>query len=172
MKFRSILRAPAGAICALAIACTERTQVTTSPDTNVTPQTPALSVLVDAMLPGRAATVRGVFHRSAGMSAIGSFGLRVSYDTTRLTFDHDATTGQGMRLMNARDGVLTIAGAGTEGFGGDTLFAATFHVTGSAAAESISVDIVEIHGVNFQDLVPSLDARGGIRATRTSGIGR
>ena len=170
MTSRQVLRVPAGVVCALAIACTDRPRVTAP--AAAPPAASGMSLSVDDMVAGRSTAIRGVFRRQGGMRSVGSFTFRISYDTTKLSFDRDASTGAGMRLMNARDGVLSIAGASTEGFASDTLFVARFRVQGLGAGPSISLDIGEMHSVAFDNLIPALDARGGIRDARFRGLAR
>jgi hypothetical protein len=170
MRLMRIRFLTASALAATLVACSDDRPRIHAPTTTPVVTTGFMLAIGD-LHPGQTSAIHGIFRRPENMPAVGSYTVRITYDTTRLVFDGDASAGQGMRVMNAKDGILTIAAASTEGFGSDTMFAARFRVLAARADAGLSADVVEMYSVGFANLVPVLDARtvrprrllGGIR---------
>lgn len=89
--------------------------------------------------------------RGSAVGPIGSFTLRLMYDTTQLQFVESARSARGMVLANgAVRGVVKGAGASAEGFLDDELIAATFLVR-TGGALSLALDVSELNSVTFED---------------------
>ena len=126
------------------------------------PQTVAFLVMSDTTpAPGDEVTVTA---RTRAIDGVGSFTARLRFDTSRLEFvGIDAASG--MRAANEREaGVLAVAGADPSGFADDELFTMRFRVIAGNSAEGLQLEITELTGTNFENLMPSLSLRGRIAA--------
>jgi hypothetical protein len=95
-------------------------------------------------------TVRAL--RGTSIGTIGSFTLKLSYDSTRLKFVETGTSTHGMVMANStRAGMLIAAGASAQGFTDDQLVTATFRVVGPRAMQSLSLNVSELNSIAFQD---------------------
>ena len=102
---------------------------------------------------GERVTVAVRARRGSAVGPIGSFTVRLSYDTTRLRYVESARGERGMVLANgAVRGVVKGAGAAAEGFTDDELLASTFLVLAAGnALASLSLDVPELNSVKFED---------------------
>lgn len=101
--------------------------------------------------------------RGRNVGPIGSFTIRLSYDSTGLAFVKAAQNPQGMVMANgAAKGVLVAAGASAEGFGNDELVLATFTVTSSAGLKSLALVVSELNSLKFEDQRAALRVMTGI----------
>ena len=90
--------------------------------------------------------------RGSAVGPIGSFTIRLAYDSTRLRFVEAARSPAGMVMTNsAKAGLLMAAGAAAEGFGDDLLLNTTFDVTGSDALKTLKLNVTELNTVGFED---------------------
>lgn len=106
-------------------------------------------------------TVRSLRGRNVG--PIGSFTLRLAYDTTGLAFVKSANNPKGMVMANgAQPGVVVAAGASADGFTDDDLVFATFTVTSSAGLKSLALTVSELNSLTFEDQRGSLRVMKGI----------
>lgn len=105
----------------------------------------------------------GVFHagdhvavrvnaaRARNVSAIGSFTLKVSYDTAGLRFVGTDASAGGMVLAHSANGTVTLAGASGSGFTAVTLGTLTMEVVNPAAIESLALRVEELNTTTFRD---------------------
>ena len=106
-------------------------------------------------------TVRSLRGRNVG--PIGSFTLRLAYDTTGLAFVKSANNPKGMVMANgAQPGVVVAAGASADGFTDDDLVFATFTVTSSAGLKSLALTVSELNSLKFEDQRANLRVMKGI----------
>ena len=90
--------------------------------------------------------------RGSAVGPIGSFTIRLAYDSTRLRFKEAGRSDQGMVLANgANAGFLIAAGASAEGFKNDELLAATFVATSANALSFLELSVTELNSVKFED---------------------
>jgi hypothetical protein len=129
----------------------------TAPIAPAEPSAPATGVLVYLSLsslapqPGDRVTIAVNALRAADAEAIGSFTLRVAYDTTALRLAASGTSGEGMVLANAARGMVTIAGASGEGFRASPLATLTMDVVRAGALPSLALTVDEITATSFRD---------------------
>ena len=106
-------------------------------------------------------TVRSLRGRNVG--PIGSFTLRLAYDTTGLAFVKSASNPKGMVMANgAQAGVVVAAGASADGFTDDDLVFATFTVTSGAGLKSLALTVSELNSLKFEDQRANLRVMKGI----------
>jgi hypothetical protein len=121
----------------------------------VTPNAVSAYLAVSNATPaaGERVTVSIRARRGAAVGPIGSFTVRLSYDTTRLQYVESARGARGMVLANGSvRGVVKGAGAAPEGFGDDELLTSTFLVlVGGNALTSLALDVPELNSVKFED---------------------
>ena len=117
---------------------------------------------------GSSVTVWVKARRGSAVKPIGSYTIRLSYDSTRLHFVEAAQSAHGMVMANpAKAGVVLAAGASAEGFADDQLLAATFSVLGANALTSLALSVTELNSVSFQDQRANTSvARGLYRASK------
>ena len=102
--------------------------------------------------PGSNVTLSVRALRGAGVAAIGSYTIRLGYDSTRLRFVESPRSAKGMVMANpAKRGLVVAAGAAAEGFTDDVLFTATFTVLQSNALRSLELNVSELNSIAFQD---------------------
>jgi len=90
--------------------------------------------------------------RGSAIGPIGSFTIRLGYDSTALKFVQAANGTGGMVMTNARAlGTLVAAGASSNGFPDEQLFAATFKVMHPNALTSLKLTVTEMNGSDFSD---------------------
>lgn len=152
------LLAPISAILLLA-AC-DRDPTRPRVDVEVEPQTVAFLVMSDTTpAAGDQVTVTA---RTRAIAGIGSFTARLRFDATRLEYA-GIEAASGMRAANERQaGLLAVAGADPSGFAGDELFTMRFRVIAGNSAESLQLEVTELTGTNFENLMPNLSVHGRI----------
>ena len=102
--------------------------------------------------PGDEVTVTVRALRGTAVGAIGSFTLKLDYDSTRLRFIESAPSSHGMVLTNATTaGTMIAAGASAAGFSDDQLVTAKFRVLGHRATQSLQLTVSELNSIAFQD---------------------
>lgn len=95
-------------------------------------------------------TVRAL--RGSSVGEIGSYTLRVNYDTTRLQLVETARSDFGMVMANGETrGVIRAAGASGQGFQDDRLLTATFLVTAPQPIRGLSLHVTELNSIAFED---------------------
>jgi hypothetical protein len=95
-------------------------------------------------------TVRAL--RGASVGEIGSYTLRVDYDTTRLQLVETARSDFGMVMANGETrGVIRAAGASGQGFQDDRLLTATFLVRAPNPTRGLSLHVTELNSIAFED---------------------
>jgi hypothetical protein len=130
----------------------------TAPE-NVPPN--AMSAFVTVSNPRAAAgdrvtvTVRAL--RGVAVGPIGSFRIRVLYDSTKLAFIETAPSSHGMVLANpAEAGNVIAAGASAAGFLDDRLVRATFRILRDDGLRSLALSVDELNSVMFEDQRPAM----------------
>lgn len=89
--------------------------------------------------------------RARNVGAIGSFTLKVSYDTTGLRLLSTSGASAGMVVSNAAHGTITLAGASGSGFTATTLATLTMEVVNPLAIESLALRVDELNTASFGD---------------------
>lgn len=106
-------------------------------------------------------TVRAL--RGKNVGAIGSFTLRLNYDTLGLAYLKTATNPQGMVMANpAQRGAVIAAGASAEGFASDDLVTSTFTVTSAKGLRSLELVVSELNSLAFEDQRAKLRVMKGV----------
>ncbi|HMC57190.1 MAG TPA: hypothetical protein VKH19_18570 [Gemmatimonadaceae bacterium] len=115
---------------------------------------------------GSSVTVWVKARRGSAVGPIGSFTIRLAFDSTRLRFVESGQSAHGMVMANpAKNGIVLAAGASAEGFANDELLAAKFNVLGANALGSLTLNVTELNTVGFQDQRANTSiARGLYRA--------
>jgi hypothetical protein len=154
------------AVVAVSAACDDdrANQLPTAP-VSVAPD--ALSAYVSVSNPNAkvgdhvTVTVRAL--RGSAVGPIGSFTVRLAYDSTRLSFREAGRNAQGMVMTNAANrGVVVAAGASAEGFGSDELVSATFDVTATGALASLALTVSELNSLAFENQMSRMKVMKGI----------
>lgn len=113
--------------------------------------------------PGSDVTVFVRARRGSAVAPIGSYTLRLAYDSTRLHFKDAGRSAHGMVLANgAMAGVVVAAGASAEGFTDDELLAANFTVTSASALKALELNVSELNSVAFEDKKSSMRVERGL----------
>ena len=111
-----------------------------------------LAVSDAAPPPGSRFTVAVRTKRGAAVGPVGSFTLRLMFDTTRMRFVEAARSDVGMVMSNgATPGVLVAAGASSNGFTNDELLFATFDALGHDATATLALSVSELNSVSFEN---------------------
>lgn len=106
-------------------------------------------------------SVRALRGRNVG--PIGSFTIRLGYDSLGLAFLRSADGTQGMVMANgAQRGLLIAAGASAEGFRNDELLTATFRVSSAGGLASLALTVNELNSLEFQDQTKLINVMKGI----------
>lgn len=152
---RVLSRLPIVALAAaFAVGCDdERMPLPAAPSVAPNEISAYLAVSNQAPTAGERLTVAIRARRGSAVRPIGSFTVRLTYDTTRLQFIESARSAHGMVMANAAvRGVVRAAGASAEGFVDDELLTSTFLVvSGSDALASLALDVAELNSVQFED---------------------
>ena len=99
--------------------------------------------------------------RGSAVAPVGSYTLRLAFDSTRLRYESFGRSELGMVMANgAKAGVLVAAGAAASGFTNDELLVATFTALSVGAAQSLELSVSELNSVGFED------QRGRMRISR------
>ena len=146
----------------LLIAACDRDPTRPRPVVEAEPQTVAFLVMSDTTpVPGDQVTVTA---RTRAIDGVGSFTARLRFDRKSLEFV-GIEAASGMRAANEREaGVLAVAGADPSGFADDELFTMRFRVLAGNSADGLELEITELTGTNFENLMPSLSLHGRIAA--------
>ena len=95
--------------------------------------------------------------RDAGAARVSSYTLRVSYDTTRLSFIGEGTPVDGaMRASNAANGQVRLAGALAEGFQNGELTTLRFMVRKGDPRTAVRVIADELHSTAHANLLSNV----------------
>ena len=140
----------------LASACDRRDHLA-SPDSAATPATPQLPersayLSVSDLTPDAgglivvAATLRVSDHLS-----LGSFRVRLGYDSTKLHFVQEFPAADMMRVVNPQPGNVVVVGATTNGSLDGRLFEFRFRVDDPAGINSLALSIDEMNDSGFID---------------------
>jgi hypothetical protein len=157
------------AVLTAASACDDnKTQPLPTAPMNVAPNAVSAYIAASSTNPatGSDVTVWVKARRGSAVGPIGSFTIRLAFDSTRLRYVDVARSTFGMVMANpAKAGVVLAAGAAAEGFGDDQLLAAKFHVLGANALTSLALTVTELNTIGFVDQRANTSvARGLYRA--------
>lgn len=101
--------------------------------------------------------------RGKNVGPIGSFTIRLGYDSLGLAFVGSGESAQGMVMANgAQRGLLIAAGASAEGFKNDELLSATFRVSGAGGLASLTLTVNELNSLKFEDQTSLISVMKGI----------
>jgi hypothetical protein len=90
--------------------------------------------------------------RGSAVGPIGSFTVRLSYDSAGLKFLQAAQSTTGMVMTNTRvAGAIVAAGASSGGFTDDQLVTVKFLVMTPKALQSLALKVTELNGSGFED---------------------
>lgn len=105
--------------------------------------------------------------RGGNVAPIGSFTIRLGYDSLGLAYLRSAQSTQGMVMANGgQRGLLVAAGAAAEGFKNDELLTATFRVSAAGGLKSLVLAVNELNSLRFEDQTSLVSVMRGIyRAT-------
>lgn len=163
---RALTRLSLIAALAASSACDDdrRSQIPTVP-LDIGPDALSAYVVVsDPNAPvGSEVTVSVRALRGTNVGPIGSFTIRLAYDSLGLAFGQAASNAEGMVLANAtRRGQVIAAGASAEGFISDELLRTTFAVTAAGALRSFALDVTELNSLKFEDQRAKMNVLRGI----------
>lgn len=141
------------ALLALAAGCDdEARQLPAAPEVAPNELSAYVSVSNSAPAIGSRFTVTVRTRRGSAIGPVGSFTVRLAFDTARITYHEAARSDLGMVMANvASPGVLIAAGASASGFTNDELFVATFTARSNDAVKSLSLTVNELNSVAFED---------------------
>jgi hypothetical protein len=106
-------------------------------------------------------SVRALRGRNVG--PIGSFTIRLGYDSLGASYQKSATSTHGLVMANgANRGVLVAAGASAEGFKDDELLNATFTVSTTGGLKSFTLTVNELNSLKFEDQTKLMSVMKGI----------
>ena len=106
-------------------------------------------------------SVRALRGRNVG--PIGSFTIRLGYDSLGLSYVRSATSAHGMVMANGGSrGLLVAAGASAEGFKDDELLNATFTVAAAGALQALTLTVSELNSLEFKDQTKLMNVMKGI----------
>lgn len=102
--------------------------------------------------PGSRFTVAVRTKRGSAIGPVGSFTLRLTFDTTGMRFVEAARSDAGMVMANGvSPGVLMAAGASSTGFTSDELLFATFEALAPDAVGSLEFAVTELNSIAFEN---------------------
>ncbi len=165
MRALSFFRLSVVAALALSAACNDdRKAIPTAP---ISVGDNALSAYVVVSNPnapvGADVTVSVRALRGKLVGPIGSFTIRLAYDSLGLRFGKSANSAQGMVMANAATrGLVIAAGASAEGFKDDELLRATFTVTAAGTLKSLTLSVTELNSLKFEDQRANMTVMRGI----------
>lgn len=112
---------------------------------------------VSDLAPEAGSTIVVTGNIGAGDSlAIASFKVRVAYDAKALHYLGDVELPGMMRVVNAQDAEIVVAGASGNGSADGRLFAMRFRVDEAAGLKSLALSIDELNDTDFKSRLPSL----------------
>jgi hypothetical protein len=135
-------------------ACAEYSPTPPLPTAPLAPEQGAtawLSVPTGVFHAGDHVTVQVNAARARNVSAIGSFTLKVAYDTAGLRYVGTDASAGGMVLAHSANGTVTLAGASGSGFTAVTLGTFIMEVVNPAAIESLALRVEELNTTTFHD---------------------
>lgn len=138
----------------VAAGCAEYSPTPPLPREPAAPESGAtawLAVPSGTLKPGDHVTMQLNAARARNVNAIGSFTLKVAYDTTGLRYLSSSGAAGGMVVSNAAKGTVTIAGASGSGFTAVTLGTITMEVVNPLAIESLGLRVEELNTTSFGD---------------------
>lgn len=95
--------------------------------------------------------------RGQNVGAIGSYTLRLAYDSTTLRLLDTGRSDFGMVMANgAQAGLIVAAGASSQGFTDDQLLVARFAVTGARAVASLRLEVSELNSLRFENQMSAM----------------
>ncbi|MEO5568626.1 MAG: hypothetical protein ABIR92_09045 [Gemmatimonadaceae bacterium] len=140
--------------CAMSAGCERRDRLA-APDSasavppKAQPQRVAyLSVSDLAPEPGATVLVAGTLGVGDTIS-LGSYRVRLAYDTTRLTYVGEVTLPGMFRVVNPKHGAVIVVGASPESSSDGRLFTLRFRVDDAAGLESLLLHIDELNDGQF-----------------------
>jgi hypothetical protein len=154
---RSPIRLAGFAAIVAAVCVAACADAPTAPTAAAEPPAPAEGVLVYLALsslapqPGDRLTVTVRALRGADAEAIGSFTLRLAFDTAALRLSSSEPSREGLVMANVTGGVMTIAGASGDGFHAGALATLTMEVVHAGALPSLALTVEEINATSFRD---------------------
>ena len=107
--------------------------------------------------------------RGKNVGPIGSFTIRLGYDSLGLAFVKSATSPHGLVMANgATRGLVVAAGASAEGFKDDELLNATFAVSAPGGLKSFILTVNELNSLKFEDQTKLMNVMTGIYRAPTA----
>lgn len=101
--------------------------------------------------------------RGKNVGPIGSFTIRLGYDSVGLSYVKSATSAHGLVMANGGSrGLLVAAGASAEGFTDDELLNATFTVSAAGGTKSLVLTVNELNSLTFEDQTKLMSVMKGI----------
>jgi hypothetical protein len=141
------------------LGCSRRDAVAPSIDTVMSESSVATLDLADSLVAvNQTVVVTAAFVPSVTMKQIGAFTVRMTYDTTRLTFLPSSATFPGTGAINAADGVLTAVGISLEGFTSSLIFRASFQTAEAGPnphTGALRLTVFEMVGTDFSNRLPN-----------------
>lgn len=106
-------------------------------------------------------SVRALRGRNVG--PIGSFTIRLGYDSLGLVYVKSDASAHGLVMANGTNrGLLVAAGASAQGFTDDELLSATFTVSAAEGLKSLTLTVAELNSLTFEDQTAMLSVMKGI----------
>jgi hypothetical protein len=113
--------------------------------------------------PGAVVTLSAHLTQPTAAKRTGAYLAHVEYDTALVTYVGQGDGTGGIAAFHAQDGVLRVAGASLDGYGGGVLFNAVFRVSRTSSHAEIKLVIDELRDVNLSDrLPPQLSSRSSL----------
>lgn len=165
MRVPLLSRTSLVAVLAFSAACTDdRKAIPTAPISVADDALSAYVVVSNPNAPvGTDVTVSVRALRGKLVGPIGSFTIRLAYDSLGLRFGRSANSAQGMVMANAATrGLVIAAGASAEGFKDDELLRATFTVAAAGALKSLALSVTELNSLKFEDQRANMTVMRGI----------
>lgn len=162
---RAFNRLSIAAVLAATAACSDRPDAVPTAPLEISPD--GLSAYIVVSNPNApvgtevTVTVRSLRGRNVG--PIGSYTIRLGYDSLGLAFGKAASSSEGMVMANASQrGLVVAAGASADGFRSDDLLSATFTVSKSGGLKSLTLTVSELNSLKFEDQRANLNVMRGI----------
>lgn len=134
--------------------CAEYSPTPPLPQEPLAPESGAtawIAVPAGTYKPGDHVTVQLNAARAPNVGAIGSFTLKLAYDTTGLRLLSTSGAWGGMVVSNAANGTITLAGASGSGFTATTLGTLTMEVVNPVAIDALALRVEELNTASFGD---------------------
>jgi hypothetical protein len=147
---------------AVALLGCDRRDRFAGPDSSSVPQTPSvpersayLSVSELSPSPGAAIVVTGTLKVDDSLS-LGSFRVRLGFDSTKLRFIEEIPGSDMLRVVNPRPGDVIVVGASSGQSTTGKLFAFRLQVVDPAGINSLVLRIDELNDMAFRDQRPTV----------------